>query len=62
MPTIEYHCAKCAHTFERVVFRGDEEQPGPCPKCKSTEVKPSLKAESLFNGIAHFSSLAKDTN
>lgn len=62
MPTIEYHCPKCAHTFKQVVFRGDEKQPRPCPKCKSTEVKPSLRAESLFNGISNFSSLAGDTN
>lgn len=38
MPTYEYACPKCGHTFEQ--FQSMKEQPiKKCPKCKKTGVK-----------------------
>jgi hypothetical protein len=45
-----------------VVLRGEEDRPANCPHCKAREVKPAQGPESLFDGIAGFSSLAKDTS
>jgi putative FmdB family regulatory protein len=62
MPNIEYHCRHCGHTFQQVVLRGEEKQPATCPRCKARDAQPAKSAESLFDGIASFSTLAKDTN
>jgi putative FmdB family regulatory protein len=36
MPIFEYHCGKCGHDFEELVFNRDEKVP--CPKCRSRKV------------------------
>ncbi|MGE0086595.1 MAG: zinc ribbon domain-containing protein [Desulfococcaceae bacterium] len=62
MPKIEYTCQKCAHSFQILVFRGDEAEPVFCPKCGSREVASAKSPTGLFDGIASFSSLSKDRN
>jgi putative FmdB family regulatory protein len=62
MPTIEYNCKDCDHTFNGVVLRGEEGKKVPCPKCRSKAVIQSKPPTSLFNGISSFSTLSKDTN
>ncbi len=62
MPTLDYTCPACKHTFKRVVLRGDEDRKTPCPNCRHKIVVPSETSASLFNGIANFSELSKDTN
>ncbi len=62
MPTIDYTCAHCGRSFQRVVLRGEEDRPATCPHCKARDAKPAQGPESLFDGIAGFSSLAKDTS
>lgn len=62
MPTIEYNCTHCGRSFQRVVFRGEEDRPVTCPHCKARDAKPVKGPESLFDGIASFSTLAKDTS
>ncbi len=32
MPIFEYRCTRCGHTFETLVFNGNDEPKG-CPKC-----------------------------
>ena len=62
MPTIDYTCQDCGHRFSRVVLRGEEAGPQPCPECRTPDARPAKKATGLFDGIASFSSLASDTN
>ena len=62
MPKLEYHCEQCGHNFERVTLHGDQAAPVRCPKCGGDQVKSAKGPISLFNGIANFSSLAKDRN
>ena len=65
MPHIEFQCKTCGHRFERLVFRGEEKNRFSCPECGEKDpagIKPLPGAESLFEGIANFSSLAGDTN
>ena len=62
MPTIEYTCQRCRHSFQRIVLRGEEIQPEACPECRFEGAKPVLRTTSLFDGIARFSSLSDDTN
>lgn len=42
MPIFEYHCAKCGHDFEELVFKRDEKVP--CPKCASRKVGKKMSA------------------
>mgnify|MGYP003563921081 CR=1 FL=1 len=62
MPKMEYKCAQCHHSFQRVVLLGGPEPKMVCPKCKGDQVKPEKGSPRLFKGIAGFSSLSKDTN
>jgi len=62
MPTVDYTCQHCGHAFERVVLRGEEAHPVVCPQCKAREAIPKRGYTGLFDGIASFSSLGKDTN
>jgi len=39
MPLYEYHCKKCQHSFEALVFDGDEIE---CPKCRGHKVERQL--------------------
>lgn len=36
MPMYEYACQKCEHTFEALVYDGDQVE---CPKCQSTRLE-----------------------
>ena len=62
MPTCEYRCKACGHSFSRLVFRGDEAETETCPACGCREAVKAPQAESLFDGISNFSTLARDTN
>jgi putative FmdB family regulatory protein len=62
LPTADYTCKTCQHTFSRVVLRGEEDAPAECPRCRSRKVVRLPAAEGLFGGIAPFSGLGKDTN
>ena len=42
MPIYEYHCEKCGHDFECLLFRSDD-QPD-CPDCSSKKVKRQMSA------------------
>lgn len=63
MPKIEYRCPQCGNRFEQLIFRGD---PSPriarCPRCKRDTAERIDAPEPVFDGIAGFSTLAKDTN
>lgn len=40
MPTYEYHCRKCGHTFERIEHISEHEKSHPkCPKCGSSDAE-----------------------
>jgi putative FmdB family regulatory protein len=62
MPTIDYTCPRCGHSFKRVALMDEEPPPAACPRCKASKVKPIRGSTGLFNGIASFSRLANDTN
>ena len=44
MPTYEYHCESCGHTFEQhehvAEHAAHESNPIPCPKCGQTRTTP----------------------
>ncbi len=44
MPSYEYHCHKCGHTFETMRRVEERDQPLPCPECESTRVERKLSA------------------
>lgn len=62
MPKIEYRCPQCGHRFEQLAFRGEEPRFTRCPECRSDTAERVDAPEPVFDGIAGFSSLAKDTN
>ena len=40
MPTYEYHCKTCKHTFSVIQTLAEHEKEQPvCPKCKGMDVK-----------------------
>ena len=51
MPLYEYSCRKCDHTFEALVFNGEEVE---CPECHTTRVERqlSLPAKPLAEGAS----------
>ena len=49
MPIYEYQCEGCCHTFEMLVFAGDDE-PIVCPECKSEKVKRLMSCASFIGG------------
>ena len=49
MPIYEYRCEKCQHVFEKLTFKGDEEEIQ-CPECGKTEVARVLSATSFMSG------------
>jgi len=59
---IDYTCGRCQHAFRRLVLRGEEEGLAVCPQCKDPHAIPTRAPTGLFDGIAPFSSLSKDTN
>lgn len=62
MPTIEYKCPHCGLAFNRTILKGEEPGSETCPQCRHGEVNPATQSPRLFEGIASFSTLAKDTN
>jgi putative FmdB family regulatory protein len=44
MPMYEYACRKCEHTFEALVFDGDEVE---CPQCKSDKLQRLISVPGL---------------
>jgi putative FmdB family regulatory protein len=36
MPLYEYACRRCDHTFEELVFNGEQVS---CPECRTTQVE-----------------------
>ncbi len=44
MPLYEFACEKCEHTFEELVFDGDQVA---CPKCRSAKVAKLLSLPGL---------------
>lgn len=54
MPTYEYNCQKCSHTFE-VFHRIDAKPPRGCPRCKG-KVKKAITAGAglLFKGSGFY--------
>jgi len=49
MPIYEYQCEKCRSVFERIIFKGDEEEIQ-CPECGTTAVARVLSATSFVSG------------
>ena len=43
MPIYEYECTECKHSFEVLVFAGDQINPQ-CPQCRSEHVKKMMSA------------------
>jgi putative FmdB family regulatory protein len=48
MPIYEYLCNKCGHSFEKLAFKGDDEQVF-CPKCSDNKVKKLLNTSSFMD-------------
>ncbi|MDY6852975.1 MAG: zinc ribbon domain-containing protein [Thermodesulfobacteriota bacterium] len=48
MPIYEYHCDKCEHDFEEIVFSSSAEVA--CPKCRNTKVKKQMSVSSFKSG------------
>jgi putative FmdB family regulatory protein len=49
MPIYEYQCKSCDSTFEKLVFKGDDESVK-CPECGAENAKKLLSAASLMGG------------
>lgn len=49
MPIYEYYCNKCDKDFEKLVFRGEEEQVR-CPHCDGGKVGRRMSATSFISG------------
>ena len=62
MPSVDFVCKDCGHTFTRLVFKGDDTSGTVCPCCGSGSIKTQPISESLFDGIVSISSLLKDVN
>jgi putative FmdB family regulatory protein len=50
MPIYEYECETCEHTFEALVFPGEQPE---CPQCHATQLKRamSLPAAPVENSV-----------
>jgi len=48
MPIYEYQCNNCDHSFEKLIFKGDNEQVV-CPKCGANRVKKLFSASSFMS-------------
>ena len=48
MPIHEYQCEKCNHSFEKLIFLGDDEIIN-CPWCGDNNVKKLLSAGSFIS-------------
>ena len=49
MPIYEYQCTSCDSTFEKLVFKGDDENIE-CPDCGAKNTKRLLSATSFMGG------------
>lgn len=48
MPIYEYQCKTCGNSFEKLFFKGDDEQVV-CPECGDDKVKKLLSAGSFMH-------------
>ncbi|MFH1983829.1 MAG: hypothetical protein ABIL58_18465 [Pseudomonadota bacterium] len=62
MPAVDFWCRFCNRRFTRVALLGDDDAPSRCPECGRPVPPEALRSKSLFDGIAGFSALSKDTN
>ena len=58
MPTVEYICQACKHTFSRLIFLDDPVKKQRCPACGAENARLQPGQKNLFRGIANFSELA----
>ncbi len=47
MPIYEYQCSKCNNEFEKLIFKGEEDDIT-CPKCKSPDITKKMSATSFM--------------
>ena len=47
MPIYDYHCAKCDHTFEKIVLSFSTQVA--CPECRSKKVTQLISAPAIHN-------------
>ncbi|MCP3899030.1 MAG: zinc ribbon domain-containing protein, partial [Desulfobacteraceae bacterium] len=47
MPIYEYQCNKCNKEFEKLIFKGEEDDIT-CPKCKSPDIVKKMSATSFM--------------
>lgn len=47
MPIYEYKCETCNHSFEKLVFKGDDETIA-CPECGKDKVHRLMSCASVF--------------
>ncbi len=47
MPIYEYQCNKCSKEFEKLIFKGEEDDIT-CPKCKSPDIVKKMSATSFM--------------
>ncbi len=47
MPIYEYKCSKCDNEFEKLIFRGEEDQVK-CPECNSADINKKMSASSFM--------------
>lgn len=50
MPLYEYACRKCEHTFEALVFNGEQVD---CPECRSTKLERLMSVPAKPKGETH---------
>jgi putative FmdB family regulatory protein len=62
MPTIEYYCNRCGHTFQQLHFSGDAVAAPLCPQCRSDQVRKMPGQQKLFGNLPDSSTLSKDRN
>ena len=48
MPVCEYHCKTCDLLFERLFFKGDDQQVH-CPRCGDPQMSKRLSADSFMD-------------
>jgi putative FmdB family regulatory protein len=48
MPIFEYQCHECNKSFEKIVFKGDEDDII-CPVCESPDIKKKMSAASFIS-------------
>jgi putative FmdB family regulatory protein len=47
MPIFEYNCNQCNKSFEKLIFKGEEDGIK-CPECDSSDIKKQMSATSFM--------------